>query len=94
MSLHIKVHDGTMRGDMKSLCDTCRWAKVTAGYREKDRLVHCGACKANNALVPFPVARCSEYDKKGSMLKSEMENIALIIDPERVHVCGFAPTKD
>lgn len=87
-----KVIGGTPRQHGKSLCDSCRWAFIKKGFREKDAEIICGGGgEGARHVVNFPVAECNEYDKKGAMTKSELEAIALIIDPARVRMTGFAP---
>jgi len=79
----------------KSLCNSCRWAGIIEGPRFKDRVVFCrGMGNTVEPQIRFPVLACNGYQKIGSLTKPEMESVALIIDPDRVRVQGFAPKKD
>jgi hypothetical protein len=92
-----KFHDG------KSLCETCRFAHVMRGYSHNEVRMICGAWASNFDnnphynpglnRVPFPVAECSGYMDKSAMSLAEMQGIALTVEPDRVRVGGFAPTK-
>lgn len=78
-----------------SLCESCRFAQVTRGFRDSEALVRCGATSRGvmllNQLIQFPVAACTAYSDKRIPTPDQLEEIALKIDPERVRVNGFRP---
>lgn len=109
---HFKIYgDKTPQLGQKSLCETCRWAHVSKGFRESELFVMCGAEKYTYSFgdnsgqeftryqpgetrVPFRVSECTGYSDKSIPTIAELKQKALIIDPDRVRVQGFAPKKD
>jgi hypothetical protein len=101
VSVHFKVLGGTPHHGRKSLCETCRWGHVARGFSDSQTVVRCGAVSqhdraysSNFRQVPFPIADCSLYADKRLPTVDDLQKQALIIDPDRIRVTGFAPTKD
>ncbi len=95
--MNIKVIGGTPQHGVKSLCETCRNARVVKGFKESQTMVDCSVSNKfmfMNQRILFPVAECTLYDDKRIPTVGELQFQALVIDPNRVRVQGFTPKKD
>ncbi|HZS72195.1 MAG TPA: hypothetical protein VFA13_10180 [Candidatus Acidoferrum sp.] len=55
------------------LCATCTWGLVRAGFRANQEETFCRLVTPN-ALVSFPVSRCTEYvDRRATVLEGKPE---------------------
>lgn len=91
--LTVKIKDGTpMHGN--SLCDSCAWAHIVAGFRETDKLVYCRYLSPD-IRVPFPVRECSNHSNKNAPTKYDMEQMAWILLSKRIdRKVGFVKADD
>jgi hypothetical protein len=60
-TMRIKVHGGTPANDDSSLCNTCRYSRITRGRRLDEELVFCDASHIKTTRITFKVTSCSEY---------------------------------
>jgi len=63
-----------------SLCGTCAWAHVVAGYRESEMVVVCTDVSPN-VTVPFKVRECSGYLDKNRPTYNQMQRLAIDVLP-------------
>ena len=85
----IRIRSGTPQGT-DSLCNSCYWAHIQHGFAESEEVVLCAFLRPAQ-LVPFKVARCTDYNDKRVPSKSDMEEIAWIIRTKGVNrPMGFA----
>jgi hypothetical protein len=88
----IRIYGGTAKGT-KSLCEDCVFASIIKGFRESEKIILCGMITSldsiSRAPIPFAVAECGDYLRKGTPTKSDMEKIAIPIDGTHTKVKGF-----
>ena len=86
------VKNGTPKGS-KSLCERCRHACISRGFSESQSLVRCGALANGTMLldqrIRWPVSDCTRFEDKAAPTLGQMQDIALVVDVERVRVKGF-----
>jgi hypothetical protein len=63
-----------------SLCGTCAWAHVVAGYRESEMVVVCRYVEPN-VPVAFKVRECSGYLDKNRPSYNQMQRLAIDVLP-------------
>lgn len=59
--MRIKIHGGTPAGGEASLCDTCRYARITRGRKLDEEIVLCEATHMTATQITFKVTSCSDY---------------------------------
>ena len=57
----MKIHDGTPRGEEKSLCETCRHSRIVRGRTLDEEIVSCDL-PMRAVLITFRVTSCTHYD--------------------------------
>lgn len=93
MALSIKIHGGTPHLG-KSLCHTCKNAKIVKGQNCEERIV-CGANLfsrgpfSDNGVVTFRVSECSKFHPINMPWLHEMEEMAWTIEARRRGEKGF-----
>jgi hypothetical protein len=63
-----------------SLCATCTWATVVAGFRESELVVICTDVQPN-FCVPFKVKECSSYLDRNRPDYDAMKKLAIVVEP-------------
>lgn len=88
MGLSLKVLGGTPRhGD--SLCFSCQQAHVIQGQAVSDLTVFCNNYFDKPMRIQRPVAECTEFQRKNSQDRNEMERIAWILETKKGKFEGF-----
>ena len=90
--LQIKVSGGTPKAG-KSLCLSCKHAKIVRGQNCEERIV-CDSgslWSSSRGLVTFKVAECGEFHPVNMPWKYEMEEMAWIVEARRRGPAGFQP---
>lgn len=76
----------------KNLCDSCKFAKVLTG--ESRTLRFCSRMSGDfgtaNFAVDFPIYKCTEYEKRGTLALHEMQEVALYLSPNPKNQIGFS----
>jgi hypothetical protein len=76
---------------MENLCLTCAFSQVIRGHHDHELIIR---CQCTEALITFPVARCSEYkDQEYPLLGSMQMRAWLIRTDARKKFVGFTPPK-
>lgn len=93
MSLQIRVHGGTPKSG-KSICHTCKHAKIVRGQNCEERIICSAGLWANSMIsamgvVRFRVAECGSYHPSNMPWKHEMEEMAWMIEARRRGPSGF-----
>ena len=84
----IKVQDGTVRSDTKTLCLSCIHGHVIRGRNNEQKIV-CGRMM-ENGLLNFPVVECNMYQDKSKPSLHDMEDIAwMLVTKKSSHAIGF-----
>ncbi len=69
--------------DGQSLCRTCSYVHMQKGYRDSEELIFCTYRSWNAPRpVPFKVRDCTDYTDRDVPDMSDMEEMALTINPE------------
>ncbi|MGA9241614.1 MAG: hypothetical protein WBW03_06490 [Silvibacterium sp.] len=63
----------------ESLCRSCRYASIQAGYSVTEEEIRCSYLREVR-LISFPVKACTDYLSKETPTVYELEKIAFIID--------------
>jgi hypothetical protein len=63
-----------------SLCTTCSWAHIVAGFRESELVVICTEVNPN-FHVPFKVKECSNYLDRNRPNYDAMTKLAIHVEP-------------
>lgn len=73
-----------------SLCSTCSWAHIAAGFRESELMVVCTDINPNVAMT-FKVRECSGYLDRNRPDYDAMRKLAINIEPSSTlkPVAGF-----
>ena len=64
--------------DERSLCGSCRWARITRRRSQNNRVVYCGQI---TEIVPEDIVECSDYRSHTSLSLEQMAGLATLIDP-------------
>lgn len=100
MSLSIKIHGGTPKLG-KSLCHTCKQAKIVRGQNCEERIICAAGLFDTGALVgkgsgvvTMKVAECGKYHPMNMPWLWEMEEMAWIVEARRRGQSGFQPSHE
>lgn len=85
----LKVQGGTPIHGERSLCFTCAEAHVLQGQAVSDLTVICRATYDHPLTLTKPVVECSEYVRKNSQDRRDMERIAWILETKKGRPIGF-----
>ena len=79
MSTTVTIKDARPQ-EGEPLCRTCRWVHMQRGFRESEEAIFCdyGTLRP----VRFKVAECTNYVDRTIPSRSEMEDMALLINVE------------
>ena len=93
--MRIKVYRGTVPNDGDSLCDTCRYSRITRGRRIDEEIVVCEASHIRAMQVTFKVTSCSDYSDQHQPAVLELMQQAWILQPaSRKRPAGFVRASD
>lgn len=92
MPVNTKVHGGTRDGSGPQLCNTCAHGMVMRGECEGQDVIRCDYLARN---VSFKVTSCSRYYDKTQPSKSDLYEIAWILETSKNRRnIGFVPWKE
>lgn len=88
-------HKNSLPAGSEYLCRRCSWGQCIMGYRESDCMVICTNCQPN-VTVPFPVMECSGFHDKHRPNWSQMQKLAIDIQPVRLsaRTAGFSAASE
>ena len=93
--MRIKVYRGTVPNDRDSLCDTCRYSRITRGRRIDEEIVICDASHIRATRITFKVTSCSDYNDQTQPTYFELMQQAWILQPaSRKRQAGFVRASD
>jgi hypothetical protein len=93
--MRIKIHGGTPAGGDTSLCDTCRYSRITRGRSLDEEIVFCDASHIHTAQITFKVTSCSGYSDQRVPSYYELLQQAWILQPESgKRPAGFVRASD
>jgi hypothetical protein len=93
--MRIKVYRGTVPNDGDSLCDTCRYSRITRGRRIDEEIVVCDASHIGTTRIRFKVTSCSDYSDHSQPTYFELMQQAWILQPaSRKRPAGFVRASD
>ena|SRR5882762_1620304 len=75
----LSTHGGAS-ADGESLCKSCVYSVWIHGFREDQEVTYCRLAEYA-PVIPFPVRECNAYMASKRMPLSQMDEIALIIEP-------------
>jgi hypothetical protein len=81
------IKGGTPIGS-DSLCRTCSYAHIMAGYRESELITMCYRVDPN-IVVPFLIYECTGYYDKNRPNWRQMEKLAIDVTPSPMKPVGF-----
>ncbi len=91
----IKVYGGTQVLERESLCDTCRFSRITRGRRLEEEIVFCNSMIAGAVPVTFKVTSCSDYVDARLPSYPELCEKAWILRPaSKRRAAGFVRAAD
>jgi len=93
--MRIKVYGGTVPNDGGSLCETCRYSRITRGRRIDEEMVFCDASHIGVTRITFKVTSCSDYCDQGQPTFLDLMQQAWILQPaSRKRPAGFVRATD
>ena len=93
--MRIKVYRGTVPNEGDSLCNTCRYSRITRGRRLDEEIVFCDASHIKTTQITFKVTSCSDYSDQSLPTYFELMQQAWILQPEsRKRPAGFVRASD
>lgn len=93
--MRVKVQDGTVSHERRSLCGTCRHATIIRGQTLDEEIVHCQAAAMTSIRVTFKVTSCSSYDDERLPTYMELMEQAWILQPgSKRRPAGFVHGRD
>ena len=93
--MRIKIHRGTPENGGDSLCDTCRFSRITRGRRLDEEIVLCDASHLRTTQITFKVTSCSDYSDQSVPTYVDMMHQAWILQPaSRKRPAGFVRASD
>jgi hypothetical protein len=94
-AMRIKIHGGTPTNDGGSLCNTCRYSRITRGRTLDEELVMCDASHMRTTRITFKVTSCSHYTDHSVPGYFELLQQAWILQPaSRKRPAGFVRASD
>ena len=93
--MRIKVYGGTVPNDAKSLCDSCRYSRITRGRKLDEEIVLCDASQIRTIRMTFKVTSCSDYSDQNQPSCFELMQQAWILQPaSKKRPAGFIRASD
>jgi hypothetical protein len=94
-AMRIKIRGGTPANDGDSLCNSCRYSRITRGRKLDEEIVLCDASHMRTTRITFKVTSCSDYADHSVPGYFELLQQAWILQPaSRKRPAGFVRASD
>ena len=77
----MKIHGGSTRNDLKSLCSNCRFATIVRGQTLDQEVVHCQSVTTRGMRVTFKVTACTSHSDLNQPTYMQLLEDAWILKP-------------